>query len=81
MDIYIEKIPKKEIKTLNESLQDFSDHLIYHERFKEAEKYLNLLLTNDSRLPAAYWSKLKIALKARTNFDVLMLCKGLDAIP
>ena len=75
MDIYIEKIPKKEIKTLNESLQEFSDHLIYHERFKEAEKYLNLLLTNDSRLPAAYWSKLKIALKARTNFDVLMLCK------
>jgi hypothetical protein len=26
-------------------------------------------------LPSAHWSKLKIALKAHTNFDVLMLCK------
>jgi len=75
IDIYIDKIPRKNTITLNESLQEFSDHLIYHEKFKEAEKYLDILLTNDSRLPSAHWSKLKIALKAHTNFDVLMLCK------
>lgn len=72
IDIYIDKIPSKDIEILNGALQEFSDHLIYHERFKVAEKYINMLLSNNSKLPAAHWSKLKIALRAQTNFDVLI---------
>jgi len=75
IDVYIEKLPIKENEILNGALQEFSDHLIYHERFKEAEKYINMLLSNNSKTPAAHWSKLKIALRAQTNFDVLILRK------
>jgi tetratricopeptide (TPR) repeat protein len=75
IDIYVSKMPKNQIQTLNDALQEFSDLLIFHERFTEAGKYLDMLILNQSRLPSAHWSKLKIALRARTNFEVLMLCK------
>ncbi len=75
MDLLIESIPEKEVDMLNDSLLEFSEHLIYKEKFKDAEKYVNHLIHNLPLLPAAHWCKLKITLSANTNFDVLMYSK------
>lgn len=74
-DLFVLHLPKKAENTLIEALLDFSGNLIYKEKFKEAEKYVNLLIEKDPLLPAAHWNKLKIALSANTNFDVLMYSK------
>lgn len=75
IEYYINNIPRKEKDALNTALLQFAENLIYYERFKDAEKYADLLLVNDPLLPEAHWCKLKIALGANTNFDVLMYSK------
>ncbi|MBN2299620.1 MAG: hypothetical protein JXC31_00365 [Acholeplasmataceae bacterium] len=75
MDLFIEHCPEKEVDVLNDSLLEISELLIYKEKHKEAEKYVNHLIHNLPLLPAAHWCKLKIALGANTNFDVLMYSK------
>lgn len=75
INLYIEKLPKKEEIALGEALLDFSSVLIFNEKFKEAEGYVDLLIEKQPLLPAAHWNKLKITLKANTNFDVLMHSK------
>jgi len=75
IDLFITHLPKKQDAVLSESLIDFSNHLIYKERYKEAEKYVDQLIEKDPLLSEAHWNKLKIALGANTNFDVLMYGK------
>ena len=75
INLYIEKLPKKEEDALAEALLEFSNDLIYIEKFKEAEDYVDMLIEKRPLLPAAHWNKLKLKLKANTDFDVLMLSK------
>jgi|GEM_PF-1313914 len=75
IDLLLESLPVQHVDMLNDSLLEFSENLIYKEKFKEAEKYVNHLIHNLPLLPAAHWCKLKIALGANTNFDVLMHSK------
>jgi tetratricopeptide (TPR) repeat protein len=72
IDTYVSLLPKDEKKILNESLLEFSNHLIYHQKFSEAKKYVNQLIENDHKIPAAHWARFMITLKAHTHFDVLM---------
>jgi len=74
-DLFVTHLPKNEEKVLVEALIDFSGELIYKEKFKDAEKYVNLLVEKEPLLPQAHWNKLKIALNANTNFDILMYGK------
>ena len=69
---YISLLPIDEKTVLNESLLEFSNHLIYHEKFSDAEKYIVKLIANDAKIPAAHWAKFMISIKAHTNFEVLM---------
>ncbi|MFH0766894.1 MAG: tetratricopeptide repeat protein [Bacillota bacterium] len=75
IDLYILHLPKNEEKALSKALLAFSGSLIYNERFKDAEKYVNQLIELEPLLPAAHWNKLRIALNANTNFDLLMFSK------
>jgi hypothetical protein len=72
IDKYVSLFPNDEKDLLNQSLLEFSNHLIYHEKYKDAEKYINLLIENDVKIPAAHWAKFMIFIKAHTNFEVLM---------
>ena len=75
---YINLLPKDEKETLVGSLLEFSKHLIYFEQFKDASKYVKIVIENDKTNATAHWAKFMIALKAHTHFELLMLTRKKD---
>lgn len=71
-DIFLTYIPESSDRYLYEKITEFIEFLIQLKQFEKATRYIEYILSEDPKNKNAYWFKLKVRLKASTNFDVLI---------